>query len=75
MNPFMARAAPCVLSSGDPEVLRAQSLVAANSVEDDRLVLAQLLEYGPVADGTPMHEIFLAVLTLNKSEALVRNQF
>ena len=33
---------PC---SGDPHVLRAQSLVAAAGLEDDRLALAQLLEH------------------------------
>src|SRR5437870_72786 len=62
-------------SSDDAHVLRAQSLVAAAGIEDDRLALAQLLEHRAVPDGAPMHEIFLAVLALNKSEALIRNHF
>src|SRR5207244_6471390 len=67
--------APIRPRSGDPHVLRAQSLVAAAGIEDDRLPLAQLLEHRAVPDGAPMHEIFLAVLVLNKPEALIRNHF
>src|SRR5947208_379933 len=69
---FLCADSPC---SGDPHVLRTQSLVAAAGIEDDRLALAQLLEHRAVPDGAPMHEIFLAVLALNKPEALIRNHF
>jgi len=43
----LSAASPC---SGEPHVLRAQSLVAAAGIEDDRLAVAQLLEDRAVPD-------------------------
>ena len=59
--------------SGEPHVLRAQSLVAAAGIDDDRLALAQLLEDRAVPDSAPVHEVLSAVLALNKPKALIRD--
>lgn len=50
-----------------------EPLVAAAGIEDERVALAQLLEDRAVPDSAPVHEVLLAVLALNKPEALIRD--